>query len=322
MLRAANRWVPILLLGGSLSLSAGTRLSKAAIGGHVNLVKAFVEEHGEKMDETDKWGWTPLMWAVFYQQSQVTEYLLEKGANPDVRSEKDFRKIAKGSTALLIAGAFGMKYETSLLMARGAKADIPDSRNKTARDYAQLNGFTDVLPILNGQPWQDVPQPSDFGAGADLSALEKAYAKVQVAPFTTGPKGPQEGDYQSPVSACRRALLEALGKMKPFQVSETPGPGIPMDDSTLLVKVAVTEVRMPPAAARMVVGPLAGRTRFHVTLQLVDGVSGRVLREQKFENDPNRWISSFTAAGVDQAIPRTMGELLAHYVLRVAGKAS
>ena len=58
------RLASILLIGAGLVLSAGTELSKAVRTGELDKVKASLES-GEKVNDLDKWGWTPLMWAVY-----------------------------------------------------------------------------------------------------------------------------------------------------------------------------------------------------------------------------------------------------------------
>ena len=312
--------VACLIVGCPLVLTAGTPLSKAARDGDLAKVEGLLTQ-GEKVNELDKWGWTPLLWAVFYRQRPVTEFLLAHGADPNVRSEDSMRNFAKGTTPLVVAAYYGQADEAALLMAKGAKADLPDDQHKTAMDYAVSFQFQEVVDILGGKVAKaQVPGKPDYGPGVDASALGTTYPSILVAGFNASPK--TLGDYPGMVARCEASLVESLSGRKVFAKVERKPAGTAHPEATLLVEVEVTDLRIPSGAARFFVGPLAGASYLHVTLRLKDAATGKLLREQAIGSDNSVWMSSFSLGGHDQDLPVNMGILLADYIKEVAGPKS
>ena len=108
-MRSFPRLAALLFLGGSLAISAaapaaGTGLSEAASAGDLEQVKARLAA-GEDVNGFDKWGWTPLMWAVYDRHLALTEFLLERGADPNLQAQRSRRALAKGATPLIIASS-------------------------------------------------------------------------------------------------------------------------------------------------------------------------------------------------------------------------
>ena len=63
-----------------------TPLMSAAKGGDISIFQ-FLLDHNANMQEKGKTGWTPLFYAAFYTQAAMTEYLISKGADPNVYVE-------------------------------------------------------------------------------------------------------------------------------------------------------------------------------------------------------------------------------------------
>jgi ankyrin repeat protein len=139
----------ILILGGSLSLSAGTKLSKAVIANDLAAIKACVAA-GEKVNELDKWGWTPLLWATYYRALPAAEYLLKQGADPNLVATKEYNNIAKAASPLIVAAYYGLDDFVRLLVSKGAKRDLEDNKGMTAAAYAKQYHFAEVEQILAG----------------------------------------------------------------------------------------------------------------------------------------------------------------------------
>ena len=136
------------------TLQAGTNLSKAAISGDVDRLKACLAK-GEKLDDYDKWGWTPLFWAVFYQQEIAAKWLLSQGANPNVQSNQPYRDFPSGTTALGLAAYYGQDQMVSMLIGMKANPDLADSKGKKPTDYAKQFGFETIVSNLR-QPRQEI----------------------------------------------------------------------------------------------------------------------------------------------------------------------
>jgi ankyrin repeat protein len=140
-----------ILLAGcsawSVSVQAGTELSRAAIDGNLAAVKARIAA-GENINEYDKWGWTPLHWAVYFRSLPVTEFLLEKGADPNIATTKGYRSMKAGCTPLIISGYYGLANFAEILLKHGAKVDLTDSSGIDALGYAKQFQFTDVVELI------------------------------------------------------------------------------------------------------------------------------------------------------------------------------
>jgi len=130
----------------------GGSLSKSAIKGDLSGVKFYLGK-GEAVNQIDSTGWTPLLWATYYNYYPIVDYLLNHGANPNFQSTAVQGDILKGSTALIIAAYYGQPDTVKILLARGADKNIKNSEGETARSLAVKYSFTDVVNLLD----QDVP---------------------------------------------------------------------------------------------------------------------------------------------------------------------
>jgi len=137
-----------LLLGSAVSLQAGASLVKAATKGNLESVKQCVAA-GENVNEADKYGWTPLMWGVYYQHLPVTEFLLEKGADPNLQTTAKYSSFPTGTTALHLGAYYGKDELVAALIKKGAKTDLRDANGKSALDFALQYNFTTVRDIIS-----------------------------------------------------------------------------------------------------------------------------------------------------------------------------
>jgi ankyrin repeat protein len=81
------------------SAKAGTQpapalapLAQAAKDGDLDKARALIESgdsgsSSPPLDQTDRQGWTPLMWAAYNGHSDVVELLVQRGARADVRDK-------------------------------------------------------------------------------------------------------------------------------------------------------------------------------------------------------------------------------------------
>ena len=125
-------------------------LTSAAVSGDLDQAEKLLAK-GQDVNEKDLYGWTPLMWAVYYGQDPVAEFLLKKGANPNICSSKWCGKIPPGSTALMIAAYYGRLSDVTLLLDHGASRDTKNSHGHTALTYAQDFEFEDVAKRLESK---------------------------------------------------------------------------------------------------------------------------------------------------------------------------
>lgn len=141
-----------LLLGLLTSLSgcSGSVLSEAAIRGDLQGVKEHVKSGGN-VNEIDQWGWTPLLWSVYYGHFTTTQLLLEMGANPNKISEKRYDGHLPGTTPLILASIYGRDDAVELLLNNKADPSAVDWKWKKALDYAEEHGCKKCAAVLKGK---------------------------------------------------------------------------------------------------------------------------------------------------------------------------
>lgn len=125
--RAGNGWSALML---------------ASAKGFSRIVKRLIQVKGEP-NIRDVFGWTPLMHAVEQNRKDVIELLV---SSPN--GEIDNRNI-DGVTALHRAAALGYIEIVRILLAVGARADLPDQTGRTAVDYAMESGNLQIAKELS-----------------------------------------------------------------------------------------------------------------------------------------------------------------------------
>ncbi len=141
----------------AISVAACGSLSKGAINGDFETVRYYVEK-GDDINAIDSYGWTPLMWASYYRHVNIVNYLLEKGAKPNVQSTYAYGSLQKGSTALMIATYYGHDDIVRLLMKFRANPNLKNSEYVSAVSLAERFGHTEILAILTGKAVAKIPE--------------------------------------------------------------------------------------------------------------------------------------------------------------------
>jgi ankyrin repeat protein len=142
-----SKFIMGLILAAGFAAHAGLPLCDAARNSDLTAVKARVAA-GEDVNEVDGKGWTPLLWAVFYDSSPITEYLLAQGAHPDCQAGMGYHMIKQGCTPLILAGYYGLADCAEPLLKAGARLDPVDRGGFTAMAYAKEFKFTEVAALL------------------------------------------------------------------------------------------------------------------------------------------------------------------------------
>jgi uncharacterized protein len=140
----------LLVIAAAQFAYAGNGLSRAAVNGDLQEVQERVQG-GEKVNEIDKWGWTALMWAVYYGNFPVTKYLLDNGADPNIKTQESYGNYLPGTTALILAASYGHADAIAALLAKKADASVRDRKGKRALDYAKEYEFDKCAALLDGK---------------------------------------------------------------------------------------------------------------------------------------------------------------------------
>ena len=112
-------WVKALIArDADVNLPGWTPLHYAASKGHIEVMRELIEQHAY-IDAPSPNGTTPLMMAAHYGTPEATKLLLEEGADPTLKNDKDFtaRDFAYGANKLLSA-----QYIDAFLAAWTAKS--------------------------------------------------------------------------------------------------------------------------------------------------------------------------------------------------------
>ena len=147
-MRLAIAFAIIATLLGGATLDAGTKLSRAVVDGNLVLAKNLVES-GEKVNEVDKWGWTPLAWAAYYGHPVIVKWLLEQGADPNILTIKEYGRYKPGVSPLLLAAYYGHDEIVADLLNAKADPSIADISGRIPVYYARDFGFTKCVELLS-----------------------------------------------------------------------------------------------------------------------------------------------------------------------------
>lgn len=116
-------------------------LAVAVRNGHEALVEKLIE-YGAKLDTVSQDnGNSPLMDAISKGYKDIAILLIEEGADLDIRSKN-------GQTALILAIGQHQRETVNHLVQAGADTSLVDKLGMTARKYAELFGYQDILSIL------------------------------------------------------------------------------------------------------------------------------------------------------------------------------
>jgi len=125
---------------GQSTVEGGTPLHTAADRGYLRIVE-FLLEHGANPNMKNNYGSTPLHYAAMYGYPEVVELLLEHGANPNIQSNY-------GSTPLHYAAMYGYPEVVELLLEHGANPNIQNRYGYTPLHFAIEGCFVDVVRVL------------------------------------------------------------------------------------------------------------------------------------------------------------------------------
>ena len=122
-----------------------TSLMWAAFNGHTTVV-SYLLEKGAKLGARDSNGRTALMYASSGPFAETVELLLKKGAEVNVQGKLE------GFTALMTAASEGQLDVVRILLAHGADPALEDEDGDTAKSFAEQNGHSAVVAVLENPP--------------------------------------------------------------------------------------------------------------------------------------------------------------------------
>ena len=105
-----------------------------------DIAKSLIE-HNAPIDAKDKSGNTALIGVCFKGNDSLASYLIEHGA--DVNAVNN-----NGTTPLIFAAMYNKINSVKLLLSKEVDVTIKDIKGKTALNYAQQKGFNDIIDLL------------------------------------------------------------------------------------------------------------------------------------------------------------------------------
>ncbi len=118
-------------------------LYSAIQSGDLNAVQTIIGANPEIANKTDQRGFTPLILATYLEKKEVSEFLIDHGADIDAQD-------ASGNTALMGVSHKGHQEITRMLLSKGADIDIKNDDGDTALDFAIRSGNTAIEELLRG----------------------------------------------------------------------------------------------------------------------------------------------------------------------------
>jgi len=159
-------------------------------------------------------------------------------------------------------------------------------------------------------------QPEENEAPPPSAAkLSKKYAGVLCYQFETTPEIAK--DYPDATSTLQHSLITALQMKNRFNKVAMLKLNERTKGDTLLVKAKITDLRIVSGAARMWGGVFAGSSYINVDLQLIDGGTKQVVREEPLSSSNNPWAASYAYGSTDRSLPDDMGKIVAEYITAI-----
>lgn len=122
-----------------VSCAPTSGIFKYAKDGDIAGIQPYVEK-GE-IDQEDKGGMTPLMYAAYYGKAPMAKYLCENGASINKQDKK-------GWTPLMYAAYYNFPGIVEILLRHGASTTLVNSQGKKAIDYAKKFKHQKVIKVL------------------------------------------------------------------------------------------------------------------------------------------------------------------------------
>lgn len=152
---------------------------------------------------------------------------------------------------------------------------------------------------------------ADAAAAPVVKKLDKFYDNLMFSTFTA--KAEIAKDYPQAAKDIQHGMMTSLQMEDRFKKVITASEEKPTAGDTLMIKADITELRIVPTAARIWGGPMAGSSGVELTLQLVDGATQKMIREEKISSWNNAWGASWS--GSDDTLLSDVGKITAQYVI-------
>ncbi len=155
-------------------------------------------------------------------------------------------------------------------------------------------------------------QQEEAAQAPAVEKLAKQYDTILFSPFTIKPELAK--DYPQAAKTVQQSMMTALQQEKRFKKVATIDEGKPADGKTLLIKTNITNMRIVSDSARFWGGAFAGSSGVEMDLQLIDGTTRKVVRNEKMSSWNNSFAAAWSFGSSDHSLLDDMGKIMAKYV--------
>ena len=128
----------------TLTSGGATPVLLAACCGTLETFKTIMQDGS--LEDVDKYGYNVLHQAAWSGNSDVMQYLCDEHRHLLNTTDSD------GDTALHVSVWNGKPDCINILLKAGCRTDIKNNAGKTARDWAHVRGYTEIVQLIDD--WQ------------------------------------------------------------------------------------------------------------------------------------------------------------------------
>ena len=158
-------------------------------------------------------------------------------------------------------------------------------------------------------------QPEEEAPQASAAKLSKKYTDILCYAFEATPQIAK--DYPNAVETMQHSMITALEMKNLFDRVGMVKRNQKIRKDTLLVKAKVTDLRIVSGMARMWGGVFAGSSGIELTMQLIDGTTGKEVRKEVLNSSVNAWGATYSSGSSDRSLPDDMGKIMANYLTAI-----
>ena len=144
---------------------------------NINLIETLLKKFPNLANAKDKRGFTPLVFATYFDKKEIAETLIKNKANVNHKDAKGNTALLGvafkgnidiallllnnganinaqnnlGYTALIFATLYNQTKMVDFLLSQNADITLKDEENKTALDHAISKDFKEIITLLNSK---------------------------------------------------------------------------------------------------------------------------------------------------------------------------
>ncbi|KAM4809901.1 DNA-binding protein RFXANK [Rhinophrynus dorsalis] len=146
-------------------------VQQLAAQGELTQLKEYLQKEESLLNRPDERGFTPLMWAAAFGETETVNYLLDLGADPHILAKER-------ESALSLASTGGYAHIVTMLLSKNVDINIYDWNGGTPLLYAVRGNHVKCVEVLL-EGGADLTMEADSGYTPMDLAVALGYKKVQ-----------------------------------------------------------------------------------------------------------------------------------------------